>query len=97
MSHEIEDDIDIDEEIDPENPEWTVEDFAKAKGPESLPPHILAAFPKTRGRPKLPEAKQAVSIRLSPDVLAHYKALGAGWQVRVNEVLREAMAHKRSA
>ncbi len=71
--------------------------FAKAKGPESLPPHILAAFPNTRGRPKLPEAKQAVSIRLSPDVLAHYKALGAGWQARVNEVLREATSQKRSA
>lgn len=35
---------------DPDNPEWTEEDFAKARPPhEVLPPHILAAFPHTRG------------------------------------------------
>lgn len=33
--------------IDPENPEWTEGDFARAKGPEMLPAHILVAFPKT--------------------------------------------------
>ena len=79
---------------DPENPEWTAEDFARARGPESLPAHIRAAFPKTRGRPKLAGAKQAVSLRLSPDVLEHYKSLGDGWQVRINEVLRSAMAKR---
>jgi uncharacterized protein (DUF4415 family) len=76
---------------DAENSEWTAADFAKAQGPESLPEHILAAFPKTRGRPKLAGAKRPVSLRLSPDVLEHYKAMGAGWQVAVEGVLRAAM------
>jgi uncharacterized protein (DUF4415 family) len=80
---------------DPENPEWTEADFAKAKGPESLPAHVLAAFPRTRvGRPKDPNAKVLVSLRLSPDVLAHYKAMGEGWQAKVNEVLRLSMGPK---
>jgi uncharacterized protein (DUF4415 family) len=30
-----------------------------------------------------------VSIRLSPEVVAAFRASGAGWQVRVNEILRE--------
>ena len=42
---------------DLDNPEWTEADFARAKGPESLPPEVLAAFPKTQvnkgGRPRL--------------------------------------------
>jgi hypothetical protein len=33
-----------------EDPGWTEEDFARARGPESLPPELLAAFPKTRVR-----------------------------------------------
>ena len=33
--------------MDAENPEWTKADFARAKGPESLPAEVLAAFPRT--------------------------------------------------
>jgi uncharacterized protein (DUF4415 family) len=80
---------------DPDNPEWTEEDFARAKGPESLSPAELAAFPRTlarlRGRPKLAAPKKAVSLRLDQDVLAYFRATGAGWQRRVNAVLRKAM------
>jgi hypothetical protein len=36
--------------FDDDNPEWTEEDFARAKGPETLPPEVLAAFPKTAAR-----------------------------------------------
>jgi hypothetical protein len=32
------------------NPSWTREDFARAKGPEALPSHVLAAFPRTSER-----------------------------------------------
>jgi uncharacterized protein (DUF4415 family) len=81
---------------DPENPEWTQADFDAAEGPQSLPPHVLAAFPRTRvGRPKSPNAKVLVTLRLSPDVLEHYKGLGEGWQAKVNEALRLAMNPNR--
>jgi uncharacterized protein (DUF4415 family) len=39
----------------------------------------------------LPEPKAAISIRLDPDVLAFFKADGAGYQSRINAVLRSYM------
>jgi uncharacterized protein (DUF4415 family) len=33
--------------------------------------------------------KQLVSIRYSPEVLAYFKASGAGWKVRMDAVLKE--------
>jgi uncharacterized protein (DUF4415 family) len=43
-----------------------------------------------RGRPPLPkdERKQQVTILLDPDVVAHFKKDGRGWQTRVNAALR---------
>ncbi len=41
------------------------------------------------GRPKKATPKEAVNIRLDPDVLAHFRATGAGWQSRINEALRK--------
>ena len=78
--------------FDDENPEWTDVDFARGRpGSEVLPPEVLAAFGNRRGRPKLAAPKKAVSLRLDQDVLAYFRATGAGWQRRVNEVLRKAM------
>jgi len=73
---------------DPDNPEWTAEDFARAKPASALPDHIRAAFPRTRG-PQKASTKVAVSIRLSAEVIAHFKAGGPGWQSRIDEALRK--------
>lgn len=43
-----------------------------------------------RGRPPLPNPKQAVKLRLDADVLAAYRATGDGWQTRINADLRKA-------
>jgi uncharacterized protein (DUF4415 family) len=43
-----------------------------------------------RGRPRSASPKEAVSLRLDPDVVAHYRATGPGWQSRINETLRKA-------
>ena len=43
-----------------------------------------------RGRPKSDTPKEAVSLRLDPEVVAHYRAKGPGWQSRINEDLRKA-------
>jgi uncharacterized protein (DUF4415 family) len=79
-------------EIDPENPEWTEADFARAKGPEALPPRLLAAFPNTKPRGGRPPGsdKQLVSIRLDKEVVEKFKATGPGWQTRINAALRLA-------
>jgi uncharacterized protein (DUF4415 family) len=42
------------------------------------------------GRPKKAVRKEAVNLRLDPDVLAHFRATGPGWQSRINEALRKA-------
>ena len=83
---------------DPDDPEWTEEDFARARPLEEvLPPEVIAsAFPRMAKRlgrpPAAPEAKKAeVKLRLDPDVLAAWRASGPGWQTRMNEALRKAM------
>ncbi|MEH3108107.1 MAG: BrnA antitoxin family protein [Sphingomonas fennica] len=44
------------------------------------------------GRPRgsTTSAKSQIAIRIDNDVLAHFRAQGAGWQTRVNAVLRKA-------
>ena len=74
--------------LDSDNPEWTEQDFARAKTGEDIPAHIRSAFPKTRGRPK-GETKQMVSLRLDKDILERFRATGPGWQSRINEALRK--------
>lgn len=72
-----------------ENPEWTAEDFAKARpAGEVLPPEVVAAFGRKRGRPAGSD-KEQVSLRLDKAVIAKFKADGPGWQSRMNEALRK--------
>ncbi len=56
---------------------------------EVLPPGLLKAMGmKPRGPQKAP-TKQATTIRLSPDVMAAFKATGAGWQTRIDAALKD--------
>ena len=41
-----------------------------------------------RGPQKAP-TKQATTIRLSPEVMAAFKATGAGWQTRIDNALKD--------
>ena len=43
-----------------------------------------------RGRPKADVTKVSTTIRLDPDIIAAFKAQGAGWQSRINDALRKA-------
>ena len=80
-----EDDIVFDED----NPEWTKEDFERARpAHEVLPPEVLRAFPKLRGPQKTP-TKVAVSLRLSREVVDHFKDGGPGWQTRIDDALKD--------
>lgn len=70
------------------------ESIAQAKRGEFARVHMpadIAAY-KARGRPVgsvKSDAKQAVTVRYSPDVLAAFRATGAGWQTRMNEALKD--------
>jgi uncharacterized protein (DUF4415 family) len=78
-----------------ENPEWTREDFARAKPAQDvLSADVLSAFPRTRGPQRAP-TKVPISIRLSPDVVAYFRRTGPGWQSRVDDILKKEIARKR--
>jgi uncharacterized protein (DUF4415 family) len=48
-----------------------------------------------RGRPPLGgRAKVQQSLRLSPEVIEHFRATGSGWQARIDEVLRRHVAER---
>ncbi|MDE2691739.1 MAG: BrnA antitoxin family protein [Acidobacteriota bacterium] len=52
-------------------------------------PEKFAKAPVRRGRPPLAKPKVSTTIRLSQDVIDHFRAGGRGWQTRINEALRD--------
>ena len=44
------------------------------------------------GRPLKPDRKVSVTLRLDRDVVERFKASGAGWQTRINAVLKKTKA-----
>jgi len=79
--------------FDDDNPEWTKEDFAIATHFDppikmsEITPEILARVAR-RGPQKAP-TKIPVSLRLSADVVKHFKDTGPGWQGRIDDTLRK--------
>ena len=51
-----------------------------------------------RGRPKLDNPRQLLSLRLPPQVIARWKSTGPGWQSRMSDALeKSAPKSKRTA
>jgi uncharacterized protein (DUF4415 family) len=49
-----------------------------------------------RGRPRAGvRPKEAVKLRLSPDVLDHFRTGGPGWQTRINDALERTVAREK--
>jgi len=84
------------EMVDDENPEWTEEDFRRARpASEVLPPELYAILTKRRPGQRGPQkalVKQQVTLRLDAKILAHFKAGGRGWQTRINDALKRIVA-----
>jgi uncharacterized protein (DUF4415 family) len=76
--------------------ELTAEDFAEFVTFPELPKSLQATLRKIgqRGPQKAP-TKKLVSLRLSPEVLDHYRATGPGWQTRIDEALKRVVARQR--
>ncbi len=78
-----------------DSPPYSDEDFAQAvfvSAREVLPAAFWKALEEGRvGRPKSLTPKKPVTIRLDSDLLAAFKATGAGWQTRINDLLRQHM------
>ena len=70
--------------------------LAKARPAREVLPKIFgtrtaAALLKPHGRPKFADSKVAISLRLPPDALAHWKATGSSWKTRMAKVLRNSV------
>ena len=84
------------EMTDDEIPEWTDEDFARARParevlPQIFEPATVKRMLKPRGRPKSGNVRTAISLRLPPETLEKWKATGPGWQTRMAQVLAKAI------
>ena len=78
-----------------DSPELTKADFAKAKPFAEVFPDLSASIRRGRGPNKAPTKKQ-VSLRLSPEVIQHFKKGGKGWQSRIDETLQRVVRRKAS-
>jgi uncharacterized protein (DUF4415 family) len=81
--------------------ELTAEDLKHFKpAAEVLPKELLEVLPKRRpgqrGPGKRP-TKEAVNIRLAPEVVEAFRATGRGWQTRINDVLRDWLKEHKPA
>jgi len=76
---------------DPDAPEATDDQIARAKPFQEVFPELASNLRKNLGgRPRSENPKVAVSLRLDQDVVARFKAQGPGWQSRMNQALRSA-------
>ena len=75
----------IEEDFDPD----TAPDLSRDGWPEKF-----ANMAVRRGRPPVARPKISTTIRLSQDVIDHFRADGKGWQTRIDEALREWIRSK---
>ena len=81
-------------EIDPDIPIWTKRDFELALPVSGLTlVEAAQALRKARG-PQKAAKKVAISIRLEPKIVAHFKKGGAGWQGRMEAALAKVVGKK---
>ena len=52
-----------------------------------------ATITRGRGRPPVSVKRPTLNMRVDAEVLEAFKATGAGWQTRINAVLRDAVTH----
>ena len=83
-----------------ENERSTARDF----DPDAAPDLSTAGWPEKfaqatvrRGRPPSANPKVSTTIRLSRDVIDHFKAGGRGWQTRIDTALREWIGKRDTA
>jgi uncharacterized protein (DUF4415 family) len=68
--------------------ELTKEDLANGVPFSALPASLQAKLRKPRG-PQIAPKKDRITIRLSRDVVAQFRATGPGWQGRMDQALQE--------
>ena len=77
-----------------DSPELTDEEIASLRPAKDVLPAAffegIGEARRARGRPRKEAAKEAVTLRIDPDVLERYKATGEDWRALMSGVLRDA-------
>jgi uncharacterized protein (DUF4415 family) len=77
-------DVEID---DADNPEWTQEDFAKARPLREVLPELYAAL----------VAEREVTLTLPGEVVEAFEAQGGDWRARMSQALSDVAKRFRAA
>lgn len=83
-----------------DSPELTKAQMKAMRPIEKVLPGVAATFKRSRGRPKVETPLAHVSLRLEPDVLEAFRALGPRWQTEMRAALKKAangIARKRAS
>jgi uncharacterized protein (DUF4415 family) len=68
----------------------TAEELARAKPLREALPELYENIQRARGRPRIDNPKEAVTLRLDPETLARFKATGKDWRAKMAEALDKA-------
>jgi uncharacterized protein (DUF4415 family) len=83
VKREVASDLTVEDPLGPYDP----------KDPEAVSNYWKAAtITRGRGRTRLTVKRPTLNMRVDAEVLEAFKATGAGWQTRINAVLRDAVA-----
>lgn len=75
-----------------EEAKWDTGVLVKGGGYAAVREALAAKRQPGQRGPQVTPTKQLVSIRYSPEVLAFFKAGGAGWQTRMDDALKQWVA-----
>jgi uncharacterized protein (DUF4415 family) len=87
---------DFDKRVGDDAPEWSEEDFKRARPIDDFP-ELKAALDRARGQrgPQKTPTKERVALRLDRTIVDYFRHDGPGWQTRINDALAEIV--KRNA
>jgi len=68
----------------------TREEMAGARPFSEVFPDLAESIKRSRGRPRVENPKEAVTLRLDPTTLAKFRAAGKDWRAKMAEALDKA-------
>ena len=77
---------------DPDNPEWTDEDWARARPAIEIDPDLVKAHRRARAQGKKIPMIEHVSIPLDAHLVRRLEKSDPNWKTRVNDILLKTLA-----
>ena len=77
--------------MDPDAPEWTDEDWARARPAIEVDPELVKAHRRARAQGKKIPMIEHVSIPLDAHLVRQLEKSDPDWKTRVNDILRKAL------